>query len=265
MPGVDFFVGPKVADPTAPTVAKFNLTGATATSMDFDQWGYDTETGIDSAAIQIGSGPGGYNLMAPQLILPGTTKVHLSSLKLPEHYFLTLNYTNGIGVVSRGLRSAQDALADAYATDAAPSTTHVSTSLQLKAGNAGANSVAYISVDLANIGASISDAKLTLTGGSNGSPVLVGVYATSTKKWTESGLTWNDAPTVNGGAVDEQSVTIKGTYSWNIASILQAAKKAGLTSATIAIKCDVPSTTGATFASRRSRIGAPLVTVTSHD
>jgi hypothetical protein len=233
--------------------------------MDFDQWGYDTETGIDSVVTQIGSAPGGSNFLAPQLILPGVTKIHLSGLKLPEHYFATVNYSNGIGVVSRGLRSAQDDFGDAYVADASPTSTHLSTSLKLKTGNAGGNSVAYFSVDLTNIGASISDARLTLVGGAVGSPVPVGVYATSKTKWSESTLNWSNAPTISGGAVDEQTVGAKASYSWNIASILQAAKKAGLTSATIALKCDVPSATGAAFSSRRSRSGAPLVTVTSHD
>ena len=265
MPGVDFFVGPTISDPTPPTIARFKFLGSTSTSMDFDQWAYDTETEIDSAIVQIGTAPNSSNISPPQLILPGTTKVHVSGFKLPTYYYATVSYTNGVGKVSRGLRASEPNSLDSFVADNAPTSTHQTTHIDVKNGGAGSIEVAYISINLANLGANIADARLTLHGSAIGSSVPIGAYGTSNSVWSEFGLTWNSRPSVSGPAVDEQLVGASGAYTWNVTSLVQAAKTAGLRSVTIALQCDANSKTGAKFFSRRSKVTPPSVLVTAND
>jgi len=265
MPGVDFFAGPKVVDTTPPVIAKFSLLSGTKNSLNFEQWAYDTETEIDTATVQIGTAPGSANILAPQLILPGTLAVNLTGLKLPEYYYASFVYTNGIGLTSTGIRASEPNWMDAFVSDATPKTDHLLSYLDVKTGSAGSNDIAYISINLSTVGATVGDAELTLKGEAKGTAVPVGVYATSNAQWDEVGLTWNNAPTISGSAVDEQTVGANGTYTWNIGSLIQAAKTAGRNSVTIAVKCDTLSATGATFGSRRSKSEAPIVQVTSHN
>ena len=265
MPGVDFFVGPAISDPTPPTIARFKYLGGNSSSLSFDQWAYDTETEIDSATYQIGTVPNGSNIVAPQIILPGTTKINLTGLNLPKHYFVTFNYTNGIGSVSRGMRAVSANYQDAFITDSAPSTDKLLSHLDLKAGTTGNNSIAYLAIDLTQIPANVADARVTLNGGATGSPVPVGVYGTNNAKWNEVGLNWSNGPAISNTVVDEQSVGATGSYTWNITSLVKSAKSAGATMVTVAFKCDSPSATGASFGSRRSRLSAPVVQITAND
>lgn len=264
MPGVDFFVGPAVTDPTPPVIAKFNYLGGTSTSLSFGQWAYDTTTEIDSALVEIGVAPSSSNIMQPQLILPGTTQVNLTELRLPEHYYVTFVYTNGIGNVSKASRAVYGNELDAYVSDADPNGDKVSTRFDVTSGSAGSNEVAYIAIDISALQTHVSDAELTLTGSANGSAVPVGVYGTNNPAWTESGLTWDKAPTISGAAVSDVTVSAKGTYTWNITSLVQAAKMAGLMTITVAVKCDATSKTGAIFDSRRSIEGKPIIAATSN-
>lgn len=265
MPGVDFFTGPAVADPTPPTIARFKYLGGNSSSLSFDQWAYDTETEIDSAVYQIGTTPNGSNIVPPQIILPGNTRVNISGLNLPNHYFVTFNYTNGVGSVSRGVRAVTSNSQDANVMDSIPTTDKLNSHLLLKAGATGNNAVGYLSIDLTHIPTNIADARVTLTGGAVGSPVPIGVYGTSNSNWSEIGLNWNNGPAISSTVVDEQTVSTQGNYTWNITSLVKAAKLAGSSMVTVAFKCDSPSSTGASFGSRRARSIAPLVQITAND
>ncbi len=265
MPGIDFFIGPAISDPTPPTIARFKFLGGNTSSLSFDQWAYDTETEIDSATCEIGTTANGSNILPPQLILPGTTRVDLTGLRLPNNYYATFSYTNGVGNVSKAVRAAFADSLDGFATDAAPNTVHALSHLDIKSGGPGTNDVAYVAIDLTSFGANVADAKITLHGAANGTTVPVGVYGTNNPKWSESKLTWNTAPVVSNTVIAETNVGASNSYSWNIAPLVQAAKKAGATTVTIAFKCDSPSATGATFSSRRSKSTPPIVQITAHD
>jgi hypothetical protein len=154
---------------------------------------------------------------------------------------------------------------DADVTDASPKTDIVQPNLAVKSGGAGSNEIAYLTFDISGLAKTISDAKLTLHGASNGSPVTVGVYGTNNASWTDANLNWNDAPTLMGSAVNDQSVGAAGAYTWNITSLLQSAKTAGLKTITIAIKCESASKSGASFSGSRSPSSPPLMLVTSND
>ena len=265
MPGVDFFNGPPVASATAPTISRFEFVGATKSTMDFNQWGYDTKTEIDSTTVEIGTTPGSSNVLAPQVILPGKTEVHLSNLRLPAHYFTTLTYTNGAGVQSRAVQAVESDLQDAFVSDAKPNNGSTLPHFDVLTGGTGSNEISYLQIDITSLRSNVSNVSLTLTGEAKGAAVPVGVYGTNNAEWTEQDINWKNAPTLVGSAVDEKTVHANGAYTWNITSLVQTAKAAGGKSITVAIRCDSGSKTGATFASARATSGGPLVTSTSKD
>ncbi len=263
MPGVDFFAGPAITDPTPPKIAKFNYVGATSTSLDFDQWAYDTETEIDSATVKVTSGTS--TVYGPQTLLPGNTAVHLSGFTVPRRYTATFTYTNGVGGISHAVRLVNGDLQDAYVLDSTPTVDYLTGHVFVKSGAAGSNGVTYLAIDLSQLANNISDARLTLFGGVTGAPLKVGLFGTNNPTWTESGLNWTNAPVVAGTKTDEKSVGPQGSYTWNLTSLMQAAKAAHKSTLTIALKCDTTSATGATFTSRRGGAAGPTVLVTSSD
>ncbi|MHB8636265.1 MAG: S8 family serine peptidase [Fimbriimonadaceae bacterium] len=97
--GFDFWCGTYTGDTTPPTVPFFNVTGVSPTSVTLHQWGYDTETGIDSIYIQIGTSPGGSDVMASTLLVPDTNTSTFGGLNLAPGitYYMTGTYTNGNG------------------------------------------------------------------------------------------------------------------------------------------------------------------------
>ena len=98
-PGFDFWCGTYTGDTTPPTVPFFNVTTVTSSSVTLHQWGYDTETGIDSIFIQVGTTPGGSDVMAAKLLVPDTNTSTFSGLSLIPGitYYMTGTYTNGNG------------------------------------------------------------------------------------------------------------------------------------------------------------------------
>ena len=265
MPGVDFFNGPTVSSTTVPTISRFEFVGATKSTLDFNQWGYDTKTEIDSTTVEIGTTPGTSNVLAPQLILPGTSAVHLTNLRLPAHYYTTLTYTNGAGVQSKAVQAAQANLQDAFVSDAKPNNGSALPHFDVLTGSAGSNEISYLQIDISGLRRNVTNVSLTLTGGAKGAPVPVGVYGTDNAEWTEQSINWKNAPAIVGSAVDEKTIHFNGAYTWNITSLVQSAKAAGAKAITVAIRCDMGSKTGATFASARATIGGPVVTSTSKD
>jgi subtilisin family serine protease len=265
-PGVDFFCGAAISDPTPPVIPFFNYVSGTPTSLTFKQWGYDTETEIDSLTGQIGSKPGASDLLAPTLILPGSTAAVLTVPKaLPPQYFALFTYKNGVGKASHATRAAEYDVADAYVSDATPNTSYANTQLAVSTGGTGKNKIAYVSVDLSLLNKTAVDATLTLYGVDGGSAVNVGAYGTNGASWSPSTITWNKRPALVGAALQDVSVSKTGNYTWNISSLVAAAVAAGKKTVTVAFKCDTTSTSGATFASMRAKSGLPVATTDSHD
>ncbi len=100
-PGFDLWCGPYTGDTTPPTVPFFNVTSANATSFTLHQWGYDTETGIDSISVQVGTSLGASNVMSPTTFVPNTNTSSFSGLSLsPGTYYVRGIYTNGGGLTT---------------------------------------------------------------------------------------------------------------------------------------------------------------------
>jgi subtilisin family serine protease len=261
--GVDFFCGPPIDDSTPPVIQKFNFVG-TGRLLDIDQWAYDTESELDSIVESIGTTPGGHDVSPATIIAPTTSIIQLGRVALPSQYFVTVTYTNGVGLSSVGSHAVTLDTADAYVKDGANSGTNYSNSqLLVTKGGSGSNSVAYLTISLAGVRSVVSTATLALTGSAS-SPVSVGLYATNNAAWTQSGIDWNNAPAISGSSVEDLTVSSYNTYTWNIESLVQKAIASGATSVTIAVKCDTTSGSGATFSSSRGT-AVPHLTITSHD
>lgn len=98
-PGFDFWCGTYTGDITPPVVPYFNVTASTANTFTLHQWGYDPDTGVDSIYIQVGTTPGGSDVMASKLLVPDTNTSTFSGLNLLPGvtYYVTGTYTNGNG------------------------------------------------------------------------------------------------------------------------------------------------------------------------
>ena len=98
-PGFDFWCGNYTGDTTPPVVPFFNVTGETSSTFTLHQWGYDQDTGIDSIYIQVGTSPGGSDVMPSTLLVPDTNTSMFTGLNLAPGvtYYVTGTYTNGNG------------------------------------------------------------------------------------------------------------------------------------------------------------------------
>ncbi|HVL38341.1 MAG TPA: S8 family serine peptidase [Fimbriimonadaceae bacterium] len=110
--GCDFWCGTFTWDETPPTVARF-ITPAVVDRGEIQivHWGYDTETGLDSFKIQIGSAPGEADIYPLTEIVPDTNRFKLLGLNLrfKRTYYIKAIYRNGAGmetVVNRTFKMA---------------------------------------------------------------------------------------------------------------------------------------------------------------
>ena len=96
-PGFDFWCGTYTGDTTPPVVPFFNVTGSSSSTMTLHQWGYDPDTGVDSIYVQVGTTPGGSDVMASTQLVPDTNTTTFSGLSLSPGvtYYVTGLYTNG--------------------------------------------------------------------------------------------------------------------------------------------------------------------------
>jgi hypothetical protein len=264
-PGVDFFMGAADVKATPPVIQRFSLTGHTGSTLDFDQWAIDPDTEIDATTVQIGSTAGAANLLPSQVIVPGSTKVHLKGLRLPPNYYVTFTYTNGAGKVSKAVHAVQPAAATAFVSDSSGSGKTDPGKVQVRNSTTSGNEIAFVQIDVSALRGKVSDFRISLTGSAKGKPVSVGAFATNNASWTEGSLSWSNAPAILGSAVDIQSVGAVAQYTWNVAPLIQAARQAGTKLITVAIKCITESKDGAVFQSAKATSGTPSVTSTSND
>lgn len=98
--GVDFWPGGDPWDSTAPTVPLFTVNTVSASSVGLSQWGYDTESSIDSLKVRIGTTLGGQDVYPDTDLVTESTGVTMTGLSLASGttYFLRATYTNGAGL-----------------------------------------------------------------------------------------------------------------------------------------------------------------------
>ncbi|HWD41990.1 MAG TPA: S8 family serine peptidase [Fimbriimonas sp.] len=248
--GADFYCGPAVYDDGGPTFGFFNYVSGTTRDLYFNQWVYDTDTGIDSTTVQVGSTATGTDLYPKTQFFPGTTNVHVHlAHTLPTQHFTVFTYTSGQGVVAHATHGVWIDGQDAYVSDATPSGDFVDATLKAQSG--GTNTISYVTFDLTSVNKNVQVAKLVLTG-SAPSTVKVGIFGTDNSTWDTGSLTWSARPTLNASPIAEKNVSTSGGYAWDITSFIQQAKTNNLSSVTLAIKADSNTASPATFNSVRA-------------
>jgi subtilisin family serine protease len=155
-------------------------------------------------------------------------------------------------------------VADAHVRDGTNAGANFGTLTTLDCKNsttAGNNRRTFLRFSLGGVGSSITSAKLRVSGASVTSAKAVGVYAISDNSWSETAVTWNNAPAI--GAKQGASVTVGTTaqyWEWDVTSWVQAQRMAGAVS--FELKQDAATGEGPTsFSSREATSNQPQLVV----
>ena len=159
------------------------------------------------------------------------------------------------------------ATADAYVRDGSDATDNfgTATTLEVKSGSSGFNRYTYVKFDLSSV-STINSVKLDLFGGlsdTQDASLVTDVYAVSNTSWSETGITFDNAPAAGTTAL--ASATIAGTtqklYTFDVTAYVKAQMAAGHNIVSFAIKN--PSTSNS-FDIFNSRSGQQQADVGDH-
>jgi subtilisin family serine protease len=159
--------------------------------------------------------------------------------------------------------------ADAHVRDGTNAAVNFGTTTTLEQKNssaAGNVRRTFLRFSLSGVGSTVTQAKLRLYGASVTSAKLVGVYAVSNITWSETTITYNNAPAIGAKQGSSQNVGLTAAYvEWDLASYVQAQKTAGATAVSFEVKQDVTNNdTPTTFNARENASSKPQLVVTSN-
>lgn len=100
--GLDIWSGGDPWDSNPPVVPVFTVNSVTSSTVALSQWGYDTESSIDSLTFRIGTTLGGQDVYPDTEMVTESTDVSLTGLSLASGttYYLRATYTNGAGMAT---------------------------------------------------------------------------------------------------------------------------------------------------------------------
>ncbi len=154
--------------------------------------------------------------------------------------------------------------ADAYVQDGSNANTNFgsATSLVVKSGSTGFNRFTYLKFDLSNV-STINSVQLQLHGNlsnTSDASVVTDVFSVADTSWTESGITFNNAPAA--GPTPLASTTITGTspatYTLDVTAYVKAQKAAGNNIISFVLKNPLASNSAVIFNSREAGMGPSL-------
>jgi hypothetical protein len=99
------------------------------------------------------------------------------------------------------------------------------------------------------------------------SPTAITLYDVANANWSESTLTFDNAPAV-GGAVATQTISGYGSqngayYDFDVTAYLQAAVAAGKTKVSFALKAEAGSNVRVSFATSEAPANTPALVITT--
>jgi len=152
--------------------------------------------------------------------------------------------------------------ADAYVQDGSVASTNFgsATTLLVKAqASAGNRRIAYLRFDLSSVQGSILGAKLKLYGNNStaGYSGTETAYAVASNSWSESGITWNTAPTLGAAIGSAQVTSTKQYVTWDLGSYVSDAQTNGASAVSIALVMNTPTDKADTFVSREGSSNLP--------
>jgi hypothetical protein len=156
--------------------------------------------------------------------------------------------------------------ADSYVRDGNSSNNNFGAALTLevqKASGTGSNRWTYLKFDTSSVGAA-SSVRLRLFGNLSavtGTTVRTRVFSVSNTTWSETGIKWNNKPSVGSTALDVETIANNTTagrwYEWDVTAYVQQQKAAGKHVISLALKNEANSGPQAVFRSRQSAINQP--------
>jgi hypothetical protein len=156
--------------------------------------------------------------------------------------------------------------ADAYVRDGTNAGVNFGTAsaLQVKTQSGTGNTrISYLRFPLSGLAGSVTTATLRLYGSrTTTSPVTDGAYAVSTNTWTETGITYNNAPGLGAAQSAVAISTTAGYHEWNVTAFVKSQRAAGQTAVTLAVRMDGEVTFGPdSFNSREAAANPPQLVV----
>jgi hypothetical protein len=176
--------------------------------------------------------------------------------------------TASVTVVSGSTTTTLGATADAYVRDGSNAAVNFGLDPALVVKNStvtGNHRRSFLMFSVSGIAGSISSAKLRIFGSSPLGTRSDSASAVTSNSWTETGITWNNQPTL--GAKQGASVGITTTakyYEFDVTAFVQAQKAAGINTVSLAITQDQANNdTPDTFNSRQAASNKPQLVVIS--
>ena len=177
----------------------------------------------------------------------------------------TATYRAVTGTTTRTL----GAVADGYVWNGSMATRNFGSAGQLVVKSTGGELVrhSYLKFDLRTLG-NVGTAKLRLFGrfdtASSSDGVTTGVFAASNTSWTESGLTWNNRPSIGSTPLATKRVTGGAArwHEWDLTSYLRQQKAAGKTFVTLVLRNTVNTKPTTIFNSDEAASNKPQLVVT---
>jgi uncharacterized delta-60 repeat protein len=166
-----------------------------------------------------------------------------------------------------GAATSLKATADAYVQDGSSTGANFgsSPSLVVKAGPSGLNRHTYIKFDLSSV-TTINSVKLQLFGNlsntQNGS-VVTDVYSVADTSWTESGITYTNAPAAGTSLLSSAVIagTTGATYTLDVTAYVKAQKAAGHNTISFVLKDPTTTNAAIIFNSREASGGGPTLLI----
>ena len=161
-----------------------------------------------------------------------------------------------------------NASADAYVRDGSNAGTNFgsATDLEVKKAGSGFNRVSYIKFDLSSV-STINSVKLDLFGkvsDTQNASLMTSVFSVADTSWSETGITFNNAPATGSTALDTETVT--GTslqmVQFDVTAYVKAQKAAGHNTVSFALKDPSTSNSFVEFNSREAGSSGPQLNIT---
>jgi uncharacterized delta-60 repeat protein len=157
-----------------------------------------------------------------------------------------------------------NATADSYVQDGSAAGTNFgwATNLVVKDGPTGFNRYSYVKFDLSNV-STISSVQLQLYGNlssAQNASVATDVYSVADTSWTESGITFNNAPPAGPNPLAATTITGTGgaEYTWDVTAYVKAQKAAGHNIVSFVLKDPLASDSAVILNSREAAMGPSL-------
>lgn len=155
-------------------------------------------------------------------------------------------------------------VADSFIHDANPSTNYgTSQELLVKKGSSTNFRKAFLKFDLSSFGSNVvSNAVVRLFATTNVA-ISMNIYQVS-DGWTETGLTWNNAPTEGPIVATSPLSATPGYYNWDITGYLQSQLAANDKIISIEVYSATVSSSTINFSSREATVNQPELVITSN-